>query len=416
MCKKHPLPVAPKPTGSESRSLRRKKIWEIDSDMHCSIIGTCLSLRDLDNIARHAGVQFSRKTTEYDIHRMFVEFAGEEGPTAELIDRALERRHRAVTARIRKATSLCELSKLWDAAMDRGQEVAGAYWAIVSHPLLDEELKTKIFSQVHMLSHELGATRRVDIRRSQRLETASATLTTKLAQTKSVYRQRLKNRDQVIGELSNRVNGLEKVARQLTAANDRIWQLREAKRQPTLEARIDALEQAVREEQIRVERSKETAVAAEASLKQEILQSAHLRGQVNGLSDENAALVQELRSLLVCPSGEISRSEDRRNGVGGLCGFKTMMLGGHSNLVRHYRALIEQKGGQLIHHLADIGPSVDQFKRKLSRIDAVICPLDCIGHDESQSVREACKHMAKQFIPLRSAGLSSFARGIQAIH
>ena len=47
------------------------------------------------------------------------------------------------------------LAALWNDLCGRGL-VAGAYWAIMSHAHVAEELKVHAFGEVHMLSHFMG--------------------------------------------------------------------------------------------------------------------------------------------------------------------------------------------------------------------------------------------------------------------
>ena len=41
-----------------------------------------------------------------------------------------------------------------------------------------------------------------------------------------------------------------------------------------------------------------------------------------------------------------------------------------------------------------------------------LCPVDCVSHGACLFARKFCKRTAKPFVPLRSAGLSSFVTGI----
>ena len=44
------LPARPRAPEAAASAVRRAKIWELDGNFHCSIIGTCLSAAELKNL------------------------------------------------------------------------------------------------------------------------------------------------------------------------------------------------------------------------------------------------------------------------------------------------------------------------------------------------------------------------------
>ena len=48
--------------------LIRKKIWELDAHLHCSVIGTCLSLKELRKLCSKAGITFASNITTHELH------------------------------------------------------------------------------------------------------------------------------------------------------------------------------------------------------------------------------------------------------------------------------------------------------------------------------------------------------------
>ena len=45
----------------------------------------------------------------------------------------------------------------------------------------------------------------------------------------------------------------------------------------------------------------------------------------------------------------------------------------------------------------------------------MLCPVDCVSHGACLRAKRFCKRAAKPFVPLRSAGLSSFVGGLRLI-
>lgn len=99
-----------------------------------------------------------------------------------------------------------------------------------------------------------------------------------------------------------------------------------------------------------------------------------------------------------------------------LRGKRILCVGGRNSLVQHYRALVERRGGELLHHDGGREESLDAVTRALGTVDAVLCPIDCVSHAACLMVKRACKHMAKPFLPLRSSGLSSFVKGLRSLN
>src|ERR1700733_8682337 len=137
-----PLPTAPP---------RRTKIWEFNSNLHCSIIGTCLSTGELRQTLKKLGVA-SQDCSDHELHGIAVSLAGRQDNAARQLNKALDHRHKLAVSQFAKATSEDELRTLWVQAVRRG-EIPGAYWATLTHPATTQALVREAFGEVHMLSH-----------------------------------------------------------------------------------------------------------------------------------------------------------------------------------------------------------------------------------------------------------------------
>ena len=72
----------------------RRKIWEFATNLHCSIIGTCLSTAELRQILVKLGRKEATTASEHDLHVSGVLIAGQRHEGAKLLHKALDRRHR----------------------------------------------------------------------------------------------------------------------------------------------------------------------------------------------------------------------------------------------------------------------------------------------------------------------------------
>src|SRR5262249_19572599 len=158
---------------------RRTRIWEISENLHCSIVGTCLSTAELRQILGRLKVKGAERVTEHELHILGVIAAGQRESGAKFLQKALDRRHRASINQFARARDAGWLLALWREWASRG-DIPGAYWAVLTHPASTNDVVKHVFGEVHMLSHLVGAANRADIQKLRHLEEENAALTIKL--------------------------------------------------------------------------------------------------------------------------------------------------------------------------------------------------------------------------------------------
>ncbi|TVO76757.1 hypothetical protein [Sedimenticola selenatireducens] len=153
----------------QTKPCRRLKIWEVDRSYHCAILGTCLTLSELHKIIRQSGIILAPKASDYDAHRALVSVSGQEGRSARLLTRLLDKKYQRTVVQLMRLSDDKSLHSVWQNAMKSG-DIAGHFWALVTHPLVGETLMDQIYGEVHMLSHLVGASNRADLKRLASLE------------------------------------------------------------------------------------------------------------------------------------------------------------------------------------------------------------------------------------------------------
>jgi hypothetical protein len=148
--------------------LRFYECVPFSQNLHCSIIGTCLSTGELRQTETRLGFAQS-DWTDHNLHHKAVSLA------AKPPHKALDRRHKLPVSQFSKARTEANLTVLWRDAVKRG-DIPGAYWAELTHPATNQGLVRPVFGEVHMLSHLVGAANRADIRRLCDLEQRNAEL------------------------------------------------------------------------------------------------------------------------------------------------------------------------------------------------------------------------------------------------
>src|SRR5215470_4722584 len=100
---------------------RRRRIWEIGGQLHCSIVGTCLSTTELRQIFIKLQVAGVHRETDHELHVRAMLVAGKRELASKLLQKALDRRHGSAIAQFSKAQDAQQLRTLWVNAVQRAE-------------------------------------------------------------------------------------------------------------------------------------------------------------------------------------------------------------------------------------------------------------------------------------------------------
>ncbi|MEA3546071.1 MAG: DUF2325 domain-containing protein, partial [Thermodesulfobacteriota bacterium] len=98
-----------------------------------------------------------------------------------------------------------------------------------------------------------------------------------------------------------------------------------------------------------------------------------------------------------------------------LCGRKVLYVGGQTGLLAQYKLLVENSGGNFIHHDGGKEDRRGKLPQMVGQADVVICPVNCVSHDACTKAKRFCKQQAKPFVPMRSASISSLAKSLMDV-
>jgi hypothetical protein len=125
--------------GKYAQTGRRTRIWEFGSNLHCSIIGTCMSTAELRHVLDKLKIAGAAVASDHELHGVGVTLAGRRENGAKFLQKALDKRHRSAIARFSRAKEANELSVLWEQSLSEG-DIPGAYWAVLTHPATTENI------------------------------------------------------------------------------------------------------------------------------------------------------------------------------------------------------------------------------------------------------------------------------------
>lgn len=109
----------------------RKKVWQLDSPFHCSVIGTCLSSEELRRLCRKLRIRVQADLTDYELHRSFVGIAGKKTYAFRCLHRYLDQKYRVAIHRFAKA-QISEKDNTIRRLNDRLRQTEGAARALAS--------------------------------------------------------------------------------------------------------------------------------------------------------------------------------------------------------------------------------------------------------------------------------------------
>jgi hypothetical protein len=373
---------------------RRTKLWEFNSNLHCSIIGTCLSTAELRQLLKKVGLA-PPDSSDHDLHGAAVSLAARHEKAAKLLHKALDERHRIPIHQFAKAHTEDEVRSLWRESVRRG-EVPGAYWATLTHPAATRGIIRDAFGEVHMLSHLVGAANRADIRRLCLLEEENDELRSRLDKQQAAFREAVVGRDATI-------HGLRRaLAQQLTSGPSK-----PDEHSTTLYQLVADLERRLAAE------ARRSAVLAERLSDAKSRVAEERTARVNS-ERESYTLRRELEAIeasvhtTCCDNAAATDASQPR-----LDGLTLLYVGGRTHLIAQLRAIVERSGAALVHHDGGIEHHLNLLAGFASQADLVVFPVDCISQHAAQIAKQLCRQAGKRFIPLRSSSATSLLAALQ---
>ena len=372
----------------------RRKLWEVNPRFHCAILGTCLTVDDLHKITRQSGLSLKDDCADYELHATLVAQADRRSKVNRHIQKMLERKYRRwvqTAALLRQSEAL---EKFWSQQLKSG-EVAGPFWALVTHPHADEALLTRAYGEIHMLSHLQGASNRADRQRLRQQVAEIDALNGRLERLRRNHQSQLEQRDRRLEQQSLELRSLKSRIEGSAHRNGKV-------------ASHDS-EQAQDPHLRRLSRAEERLARREMELDRLHIEKSALQELLKESQQERVALEEAIGQLLA-PQSRGGKSGESSLDLGGR---RVLYVGGRSTLTPHLRSLVESSNGRFTYHDGGLEQSRAGLHCSLAGADLVFCPVDCVSHDACRRVKRHCRQQAKLFVPLRSSGLSAFAAGLR---
>jgi hypothetical protein len=378
--------------GTKSPEPRRRIfLWEQSDSVHCSIVGTCASVGDLRQVARRIGMEIAPETPDYDLHGHFVRLSTTDNAFSRAFQKLLDARYEGALRRIARTRGAQELDRLWDDMCDRGQ-VAPAYWAFMSHGHVPNDLRVRVFGEVHMWSHLAGASFRRKTVEAAALRDQIRETQERARRTEAGLHAALAERDQEIALLRARLTDL-----QASAAHgaDAAAKAKGRSQTDALQRRFDKAQRALQGARVR-------ARQAEARL--------HDLKKTN--RDRAAARRAPTTATCAAPAPPASAQIAKETASTGKPRTVLYVGGLHGHRDR-LRGIAAEFNAAFLHHDGGVEDAPQRLDQLLPSVDCVFCPVSCVSHDACLRAKRACQKRNMPFVALRSPGQSAFARALR---
>jgi hypothetical protein len=361
-------------------------------------VGVCFPLSTLRQLVNKA-LGGKAMADDYEVHVGAVSECLQRNRLSELLQKDLESRYASTVQAFRAAKTTKELAGLWADAVRRG-DVAGAFWAALTHPRCDEVLQEVVLRDMHMLQHQAGAAIRVDIGKFNLLLREHGVLARELGKAQQRCTQLLAEKSAEIEQLNRQL------VQQRAATIGK-------------ETRIAFLLQDLQQLRASLPDYENTS-----RLRKQLEQLAHRQAE---LETQNAQLRQQLGqaqralSLRGPEDAPTLASEPQQDPIKEApitlhLGKKTVLcVGGRNGNLAHYREVIERAGGQFAHHDGGLENHQGALDAVLGAADLVICQTGCISHNAYWRVKDFCKRHGKQCVFVENPSTSSLSRSLQQI-
>lgn len=372
---------------------RRRRLWELDHSCHCPLVGVSLPIDTLRRLVSKA-LGGSAVANDFEVHAGAVSECARRCKLAELMQAELDTRYVREILAFRVAKSALAVAELWGMYLKVG-DVAGAFWAALSHPRCDRSLQEALCRDLHMFQHQAGAGVRLEIARFNALADENAVLARELAKVQERITRAMSEKTTEIDRLQAR---LVQVRAEAIAKDSQLSFLTQDLK--ALRATVPHLEERQRLQQ-RLE---------QMAQRYEVLdtQNAAIRHKLAHAARAAFAIDRHEEAT----PGDDYKATNRPSVVIALHERVVLCVGGRSGNVANYRDVVERVGGQFTHHDGGLEDSANVLDANLAAADLVICQTGCISHNAYWRVKDFCKRTGKRCVFVENPSTSSLERGL----
>lgn len=372
----------------------RRTIWELASNLHCSICGTCMSINEQRKMLKRLRID-DQNYRDYEIHAIFSNNLHRENKLSRMVNSYLNKKYRWEIERYATMEE-SQLMSIWQEKIKEG-DICGLFWVMVTNRSISQEAANIVIGEVHMLSHLNGG-----ICRHERMKL------NQLSEERKKLKYRLHRSKIEAGKWAEEleaarvcINKLEMQVRQLQADAVSDAQSREYEKiLDTLKTDNDVLRKRLNETDGRCRDYQ----GESRKFKKE---NEQLQSEVLLQKQTIVDLCREIKKLSVFKgrddAGHERPAEQTRRG-------NLLLVGGNCGSNSHYRDLAQNLGWEYRHHSGCLGGGRQTLMDMLKWSDLILCSTDINSHGAVHCVKELAPKLNKEYCLLGNTSLSGIAR------
>ena len=250
-----------------------------------------------------------------------------------------------------------------------------------------------------MLSHQIGAGQRADLKRLSSTQRNLAELQQTFDASRKRSHQQIQSKDKRILELERKLRIANEKNQALAASEAKLNQTLASVEADHKDARIEALEDELRN------------LNREFKLSRQ--ECEQWKTRYIAIRDEQHIQPIDVNQVSSASPKELdcSTCDDCPN----LAGQRILCVGGRRRLIEQYRDMVTRYNGRFDYHDGGIEDSRQRLDAMLSSADAVVCATDAVSHDAYYRLKGFCKRHAKPHAFLKSSGISTFAQALDNV-
>ena len=377
---------------SETKPL--KKIWEIQNNFKCPVLGSCLTIEEHKKILKKTGHKI-KKIKAHEAHRAVMGYMNDENQVSIKTDRYLKHKYRDVISEFNCLEPEAFFTE-WKNGFRNGK-MDGLFYLAAARNDLPDKLMENIFGDTHMLCHanmeEVMKSRRAFSMQENAAQKLAKMLlqekrrTRELKQKNSITAKKLKTAEYNLQKIKN-IQSIDKTDAPILQIKKEQFQLKD---------KITTLEEKD-SEQILKRRNMEN-------------ENRSLRTQLLDLQSINYRLAEEVSEFMSKFTSCIEKDNPCQDKCikYQLCSKRILIVGGITKIKHLYKKLVESSGGEFDYHDGYMNNGKINIESRVMRADLVICPVNCNSHNACQTVKKLCRKFDRPVKMLANSSLSSIS-------
>jgi hypothetical protein len=371
-----------------------KRIWEIQDNFKCPVIGSCLKIEEQRRILKKNGYKIKRMNS-HEIHKAVLGYINDENPVSIKTERYLNHKYRKVIYAFGWMEQESFFAE-WKKGFSNG-EMDGLFYVAAIRKDLSEKFIEEIFGDTHMLCHA----NLEEVMKSRRALSMQENAARKLARMLQQERGRsrgLKQKYAIIAqELKNAENSLQKIKKEqsVDATHDEVLKLKTENFQ-------------LKDENRSYKERESEQIAAMRMMQSE---KSDLQKNLSSLQSANQQLAEEISGLISKLTSFVKKEDQCRDKCARyqLCSKRILIVGGITKIKHLYKQLVESSGGEFDYHDGYMNNGKINIEARVMRADLVICPVNCNSHVACEKVKKLCRKFDRPVKMLANSSLSSIS-------